>query len=839
MSDSASLEQLAQYAGPLLAYAWPLLQQAGVKLGENVVDKAADKGADKVFEYGKQLWDKLRGKPEAKVLEESVEQADGKPSGPALTAPLQQLLAADPQLATEIAALLEQAKAEPTIQQFWQQNIRTNVEVSGSGGAAVGEHLHFHGPTYFGGAPGAPGTAPAPTRIAPQLPDPVADFTGRKDQAGQLIARLRRREGAAITAIGGQGGVGKTELAYYVAREVRGLYPGGQVLVNLRGLDAEPVTPEQAMANVILAVEPEQKLPDKPEQIAGLYHGLLAERAVLVLADNAKDSEQVRPLVPKPPSALLVTSRQTVQLAGVERVSLDELPRPESVALLRAVLGDKPAEDGQLDSLAKVCGDLPLALRVAGNRLAASPALPVQEYLKRLEEKRAELRFEGRDVMAVLAESVEALERDAPAQVARWRSLTVFPAPFDRAAAEAVGEFDDGELDTLVGRSLVLYDAKDERFRLHDLMRDLAREGWSEEEAYNAATRQAAHYLTVLRRVGDAYRQGGEGVLDGLHRFDRERAHIEVGHAFAAAHVESDDRAATLAQDYRPAAWYVLELRQHPREKIRWVEATLKAARKLGNKRVETGALGDLGSAYADLGETRRAIGFFEQYLANTRELGNRAGEGTALGNLGTAYRHLGETRQAIEYHERHLAIARETDDRRGEGIVLGNLGNAYYQLGETRRAIEYYEQHLAIARETGDRRGEGQALGNLGLAYAALGETRRAIDYDEQHLAIARETGDQRGEGIALGNMSNAYADLGETRRAIESYEQVLAIARETGDRRDEGTALFNMSLALDKLGERAKAVGHARGALAIREQIEDPNAAKVRRQLEEWGDS
>ena len=197
--------------------------------------------------------------------------------------------------------------------------------------------------------------------------------------------------------------------------------------MNLRGLEAEPVTPEQAMTGVIVAVKPDQKLPDKPEQIAGLYHGLLAQREVLVLADNAKDSEQVRPLVPKSPSALLVTSRQTVQLDGIKRVNLDELPRPQSVSLLREILGDKTAEDDQIDSLAERCGDLPLALRVAGNRLAASPALSIGDYLKRLEQKRSELRFEGRDVTAVLAESVEALERDAPELTARWRSLAVFP----------------------------------------------------------------------------------------------------------------------------------------------------------------------------------------------------------------------------------------------------------------------------------------------------------------------------------------------------------------------------------------------------------------------------
>ena len=706
-----------------------------------------------------------------------------------------------------------QAKENDSGREISIQGDRSINIVDSPGTSAVGGDQHVGSVVHagagstviVGGSPGAGAatapaavpTPPAPTPIVPQLPDPVADFTGRTSQADQLIARLRNRQGAAITAIGGQGGVGKTELAFYVAREVRELYPGGQVLVNLLGLDAKPLTPEQAMAGVILAVEPEQKLPDKPEQIAGLYHGLLAERAVLVLADNASDSEQVRPLVLKPPSALLVTSRQTVQLGGIKRVDLDQLPRPESVALLRAILGDKAAEDGQVDSLAKLCGDLPLALRVAGNRLAASPALPVQDYLKRVEGKRSALEFEGRDVRAVLAESVEALERDAPELVARWRSLAVFPAPFDRAAAEAVGEFEDGELDVLVGRSLVLYDAKAERFRLHDLMRELAREGWGEEEAYNAAKRHAAHYLNVAARADNTYKNGGQGVLDGLRLFDRERAHIEVGQAWAAEHVPSDDAAARCAQNYALRAANVLDLRQHPREKIAWLKVSAHAARRLGNK-----------------GE-----------------------EGAALGNLGVAHGQLGELKRAIEYFEQCLAIARETGSRWGKGEALGNLGNAYLQLGEPRRAIEYYEQYLGIARETGDRRGEGMTLGNLGLAYADLGETRRAIEYYEQDLAITRETGDRRGEGRALGNLGNAYLQLGEPRRAIKYYEQSLEIKRETGDRRGEGIALWNMSLALDKLGERAKAIEHARGALAIKEQIEDPNAGKVRRQLEEWG--
>ena len=598
-------------------------------------------------------------------------------------------------------------------------------------------------------------TPPAPPQksTAPQLPDPVPDFRGRESNAQQIVKRLRNRQAAAI---GGQGGVGKTELAYYVASEVRHLYPDGQIQLNLRGLDKDPVTPEKAMGEVILAIEPGQKLPE-PEQIAGLYQGLLAERSVLILADNAKDSDQVRPLVPKPPSALLVTSRQTILLAGVERVDLEQLDPPEAKELLRGILGEKPASDGQTAELAGLCGYLPLALRVVGNRLAASPALGVGDYLKKLQEKPADMRFEGREVMAVLAESVEAIERDDADLVKKWRSLAVFPAPFDRQAAEAVGEFEGDELDVLVGRNLVLYNAKEERLRLHDLMSEVARIGWPAGETYGAAGRHAAHYLAVAGRADDTYESGGDGVLEGLSLFDRNRLHIEAGQAWAAEHAASDDAAAALAQDYPLRCTWVIDLRLHRREEIRWLEPSLKAARKLGN--------------------------------------------------------------------------------RKNEGMALGNLGIAYGALGETRRAIEYFEQRLPIARQTGDRRGEGRALGNLGNAYADLGEPRRAIEYYEQQLAIARETGDRRGEGTALGNLGTAHWDLGEPKRAIEYYEQRLAIARETGDRRGEGNALYNRALALDELGRRAEAVADAQAALEIYEQIEDPNADKVRRKLADWG--
>ena len=719
--------------------------------------------------------------------------------------------------------------------------------------------------------------APASPSVAPQLRNPVADFVGRADHIETITACLRQQRGAAISAIGGQGGVGKTELAFYVAGRVHDLYRDGHVLVDLRGLDAKPATPAEAMRDVLVALIPDQKLPDNDQHFAGLYQGLLAERRVLILADNAKDSEQVAPLVPNPPSALLVTSRQSIPLPGVEPVNLDELAPDEAAKLLRKNVGEDRASDDEIARLAELCGYLPLALRAAGERLAGLRALSTAAYLGKLERDRGDLRYQGREVMAVLAGSVEALAQEQPELVEKWRSLGVFAAPFDRPAAEAVGELDDEELEVLVSRNLVLFDGKEERFRLHDLFRDLAREGLADESEYVAAKRHAGHFLAVAAAADDRYDEGNEGVLDGLGSFDRERTHIEAGQAWAAAHAEDDDEAAAFAQGYPLRAPSVLVLRRHARDRINWLETSAQAARKLGNRKQEGLALGNLGNAYSELGETRKAIEYYEQDLAIARETGDRRGEGMALGNLGNAYSDLGkprkaiehyqqrldiaretgdrrgegqalgnlgiaysdlgEPRKAIEYYEQQLGITRETGDRRGEGAALGNLGNAYRDLGEPRKAIEYYKQHLDIARETGDRRGEGRALGNLGIAYSELGETRKAIEYYEQHLDIARETGDRRGEGQALGNLGNAYSALGETRKAIECYEQHLGITRETGDRRGEGMALHNRATALDDLGRREEAIADARAALTICEEIEDSTIDQTRQMLAGWG--
>ena len=733
-----------------------------------------------------------------------------------------------------------------------------------------------------------------------QLPPPPSDFTGRDDELNELRALLK---GGSVTifSLHGMGGVGKTALALKLADELKGDYPDGQIYLDLKGvsrrsesdLRQEPLTSVAVMSHVIHAWHPEKKLPDLETELAGHYRSVLADKRALLLFDNARNAAQLTPLIPDNRQCLLlVTSRQRFALGGREPYDIDKLKPEDAVNLLRHNSSRLSEQDAK--KIAEICDYLPMALKPAVGLLGNSRRLTPKELIEKLRNKKRLLSLKDAErkdellnisIEASFQLSYELLAEDEISDLPqRWRELAAFPDTFNEAAAAAVWALDADAtrevLDALDSYSLVeitkVRDTEVLRYGLHDLARVFADSKMSEAERDGDRRLHARHYQSVLSIADYLYLQGGNEVLRGLGLFDLERVNIEAGQGWAAEQADSDEAAAELCLTYPDSGIYVLQLRQHPHDRIRWHEATLTAARRLkrrdvegqalgnlgaayfdlgeprraieyyeqslqiaretGDRRVEGNALSNLGLAYADLGEPRLAIEFHEQHLVIARETGDRSGEGSALGNLGAAYADLGEPRLAIEFHEQHLVIARETGDRRGEGIALGNLGAAYAVLGEPSRAIEFYEQTLQIARETGNRWSEGIVLGNLGAAYFDLGEPRRAIDFYGQYLQIARATGDRGGEGIALGKLARTYFDLGEPRRAIEFQEQYLVIARETGDRGREGGALWNMALALDQLEDRAQAMIHAGVVLAIFEQIESPLAEMARNRLAEW---
>jgi tetratricopeptide (TPR) repeat protein len=682
--------------------------------------------------------------------------------------------------------------------------------------------------------------APPPTiQSLHQLRAPVADFVGRDAEIERLVQSLSvaaSSTAVAISSARGLGGMGKTQLALAVAQRLKDTFPDAQLLVELRGASSNPLTPEQALQTIIRAFEPIAHLPDTLDALRSTYLSLLDGKRILILADDARDARQVEPLLPPPGCALLLTSRQRFPLPGMVARDLDVLAQPQADELLCKIC---PRIGSAARRMAELCGRLPLALRLCAG-ICSNSTMSIEYHLNALEaETRLAYMRDPNDpnisVEASLQLSYVALDTQAQQILCQ---LSVFPSSFDMDAAKAVLQLPEGEevqginndqrpvedlLDLLYGRSLVEWDEQTERYSLHDLVRVFGLERLKDKEGIRLRYAQA--YALIAALADQLYMRGGEHLLVGLNLFDLERANIDAGWKWTLEQAESTTQSIDkLLLDYADATAYVGDLRYDKRrERIPQLEAALGVARRLSDREAEGGILVNLGNAYMDLGELRKAIQHYEQRLQIAQEIGDRRGEGAAVSNMGNAYGALGEPRKAIQYCEQALQIAREIGDRHGEGIALGNIGNAYWALGEPHKAIQYFEQHLQIAGEIGNRQGEGMALGNMGNAYWVLGEPHEAIRYFEQSLEISHEIGDRHGEGSALGNLGSAYGALGEPRKAIQYFEQHLQFAREIGNRQGEGIALGNIGMAYAALGEPRKAIQYFEQHMEITRHVGD----------------
>jgi tetratricopeptide (TPR) repeat protein len=551
-----------------------------------------------------------------------------------------------------------------------------------------------------------PPPAPSPAAVFPslhQLQPPPADFTGREEEIKELLTAVSVG-GVTISGLQGQGGVGKTALALKLAERFAPSFPDAQIYMDLLGVSQKPLTPGEAMAYVIRAFQPEVKLPEKEHEIAGIYQSVLHGKRALLLMDNARDAAQMRPLIPPAGCVLLVTSRFHFVLPGLHAKNLETL-RPDKAEEL--LLKIAPRIGGEAPAIAKLCGYLPQALRLAATALAERVNMAPSDYRQRLADERNRTKL-----LAAGNESVEASISlsygllDVETQK-RWRMLGVFPETFDGAAAAAVWSAEENSAEDTLGvltqYSMLEWNEKIRRYRLHDLMRDFARQKLADEERYESSLRHAQHYLGVLRSADSLYKEGGDSLMSGLAQFDLEWGNVEAGQAWAKENAADDNTAAGICSSYPDVGAYYLSLRQHPREWIRWLEAGLAAARRLGHRSAEGAHLGNLGNAYQSLGEYRRAIEYYEQQLKITREVSDRRGEGNALGNLGSTYQSLGEYRRAIEYHEQSLRIAREIGDRQVEGIVLWNMSLSLDKLGDRKEAIKLAGASLKIREEIED----------------------------------------------------------------------------------------------------------------------------------------
>lgn len=330
--------------------------------------------------------------------------------------------------------------------------------------------------------------APVPVLASPfQLPPPPADFTGRTAELAELRAAIEKG-GVHISGLHGQGGVGKTALALKLAADLAANFPDAQIYLDLKGVSETPLTAAEAMSHVLRTFHPEARLPEKEEDLRPLYNSALHGKRALLLMDNAKDAAQVQPLTPPQGCTLLVTSRNHFHLEKIHARNLDTLPPSDAKAMLIEIA---PRINPEAEVIAKLCGYLPQALRLAATALAERIDLTPARYREKLADEKHRLELLGGGEKGVEASITLSYNLLGPEMQTRWRMLGIFPDTFDAAAAAAVCQLEtdpaQDALSHLLKFSMLEWYEATSRYRLHDLMRAFAREKTNDEEREDAA----------------------------------------------------------------------------------------------------------------------------------------------------------------------------------------------------------------------------------------------------------------------------------------------------------------------------------------------------------------
>ncbi len=616
-----------------------------------------------------------------------------------------------------------------------------------------------------------------------------------------------------VAAVIGAGGLGKTTLAVHAAHLLRPSYPDGQLYANLVGANAHPVAPGDVLARFLrdLGVDP-ARIPASEEERGAQYRSLLTDRRVLIVLDDARDAAQVRPLLPGSAScAVLVTTRNRMpDLAGSRFVDLDVLDAAESRALFASIIGSSraDAEPGARDDVLTACAGLPLAIRIAGARLAARGNWTVRNLARRLSDERRrldELKTGDLAVRACFEVSFASLPRPQaddvdPAHAFRLLGLWPGPSIGLTAAAALMGQPEEkvaDALEELVDAQLLQSPAPD-RYRFHDLLRAYAADRANAEETQ--AVRDEAirrlltwylHTVDAVSRVVSPYRYtfalapglpGCEPLSfqspnEALNWCEVERTNLVTATRQAAAHGLH-----VLAWQLPVAAYGFFNRRTYWADWVETHQIALSSVRVLGDKRGEALVLNYLGIAF-----TRRrmdeAAGYFEQALAIRRQIPDLAGEAQTATNLADTYLRLERYDEALDLLKRALEILRQAANPYSEGVVLNNLGEAYLALGRIGEAIDSLEHAREVFAGIGEIRGEGYALDNLGEAYLALGQAAQAVGALEQALELRHSAGDPLDEAQTLCHLAWAHLAGQQPDQARGYLGRALVIFEELGD--------------------------------------------------------
>ncbi|WP_406440866.1 tetratricopeptide repeat protein [Streptomyces sp. NBC_00631] len=688
-------------------------------------------------------------------------------------------------------------------------------------------------PAPAGPQPSPAGPQPSSAAVTPypapaQLPVGAPGFTGRTDELARLdawSADLGRDPAVVgVAALSGMGGVGKTALAVHWARQARPAFPDGQLYVNLRGYDPSgaPLSPDRALRGFLEALGvPAARVPESPDAQAGLYRSLLAGRRVLVVLDNARDADQVRPLLPGAPGCLaLVTSRAPLTglaaAEGARLLALGPLGADESRELLAARMGAArvAAEAAAVDEIVVRCAGLALALAVVAARAAARPDVSLAGLAEELRtaERILDPLDTGDPATAVRTVFDWSYRTLGPAAARLFRLLGLHPGPdADQASLAALAGVGESRVRAPVAEltaAHLLIEHTPLRYTCHDLLRAYAVELVTEHDD-DRAVRAAS------RRVRDHYLHTAYAA-DAL--LTRRR------HPMTLEPAEPGALPRPLADHDEALAWLIAE------------QSVLLSAveRPAPGLDAHTWQLAATLTTFLERqGNWQALTDIHTVALRAAVHHDDLAGQAAAHRGLGLARFQLRDALGARHHLTRALGLFRRLDNHPGQARTCQNLAKMAWAHGATREALQYARRSLEHFRLAHDRGGQAVALNDIGWYLAELGELREALEHCRQALPLVQATGDLSGQAHTWDSLGYIHRHLGRHTTAVECYDRALALFRKTGDRRSEAVGLSYLGDTHDAAGSPGPALDAWRRALDLFDELGLPEAQALRTRI------
>jgi transcriptional regulator with XRE-family HTH domain/tetratricopeptide (TPR) repeat protein len=654
-------------------------------------------------------------------------------------------------------------------------------------------------PALGGGLAGAAGAAAA-TRA---LPRDIGSFTGRQLELRQLVemtAGSLHPGVVSIHAIGGMAGIGKTALAVHAAHRLVPRFPDGQIFLPLHGHTPgqRPVDPVDALASLLLtAGVPAAQIPPGLEARTALWRDRLAGRQLLLLLDDAADSEQVRPLLPGSAGSLvLVTSRRHLTaLEDVQTVSLDILPSGQAAELLVRLAARPGLDPGDPDvaEMTRLCGYLPLAIGMLARQLHHHPAWTAADLAADLAVTRDRLQMLHAEDLSVAAAFDLSYQDLTLAQQRLFRRLGLHPGPDTDAYAAAALDGTDliaarRGLEALYDYYLIAEPTRG-RYRFHDLIREHARALAGQDDLDSdrdqAVARLLAYYTAFAERASEQLRGSDPAHLAALDRLEAEHDNLRAALAWS---LETPplapgdrERVATGLRLVQALAlfWY---RHGHLAEGRRWLERAIDLTAEDGGAPLAQLAHW-LGVLLQRQGEPQAALRFLERSLAIWRDLGDRDQQARELNSLGITHHHLDDFDTARSLLEQSAALCREVGTDMRLAAALTNLGQLESDAGNFDRATQVLQEALALDRKEGDMLGVAIDQQSLAGVHLRAGRAREARDLLAAMAGYVVSCGDPELLATTLEMSAANAAQLGQALRAARLTGAAEAVRHKTGN--------------------------------------------------------